>query len=92
VKQAQFEIKEVETDEASALEIISKSNQETIRSAISTLTGLLKTETESDKKSGDKVEHPTHKNVGGNKNIPVKTLNKAIRDLLGVKKSINKNN
>ena len=90
VKQVQFEVKEVETDEVGALEIISKSNQETIRSAISTLTGLLKTETEADIKSGVKVEHPVIKTTGGNKTIPVKTLNKAIRDLLGVKKSINK--
>lgn len=90
VKQVQFEVKEIETDEKGALEIISKSNEETIRSAISTLTGLLKTETESDIKSGVKVEHPVIKKAGGNKNIPVKTLNKAIRELLGVKKSINK--
>jgi HK97 family phage prohead protease len=93
VKQVQFEVKEVEkdVDDKGALEIISKSNQETIRSAISTLTGLLKPEAKADNQVGKtKVEHPEQS--GGKKTIPVKTLNKAIRDLLGVKRSLNKNN
>jgi len=86
VKQAQFEIIENEVDEKQALDILSKSNKETIQSAISTLTGLLKTDEADNKKSGKKVEHP--EKSGSKKNIPVKLLNKAIRELLGVKKSI----
>lgn len=85
VKQAQFEIKEAEVTEEKALEILSQSNQKTLRSAISTLTGKLKAEAESDTEVGKKVEHPVKT---GGKRIPVKTLNKAIRAMLGVKKRI----
>lgn len=91
VKQVQFEIKETEVTEEKAVEVLSKSNEKTIRAAISTLTGLLKTEAESDTQGGqvDHTEKAQAKSVGKNR-IPVKTLNTAIRALLGVKRDINR--
>ena len=75
--------------ESKALEKISKSNNETISQAISTLTGVLKARSEADKPKGEvsdvKVEHPVK--TGGQNQVPVSLLNKAIRELLGVKHS-----
>lgn len=88
------EKKEVEMHEEKAVEIISKSNLETIRSAIGTLTEVLKAHSETDKAKAevsDKVEHPIiekSKKMDGQKKVSVKLLNKAIRDLLGVKKAL----
>lgn len=75
-------------NESKAIEKISKSNVETIRGAISTLTEVLKAH-EADKAKAEvskEVEHPA--NVGGKNKVSVKLLNKAIRELLGVKKSL----
>jgi len=69
-----------------AIETLSKSNIETIRVAIKTLTEVLKVNTETDNKVGSQVEHPAK--TGGQKKVSVKLLNSAIRELLGVKKSI----
>lgn len=65
---------------------ISKSNVETIRGAIKTLTEVLKVHAESDNQVGNKVEHT--KKLVGTKKISVRLLNKAVRELLGVKKSL----
>lgn len=87
VRKAQFEIKAEEVTEEKAIEFLSKS-QETIHSAIRTLTGMLKPEIKADNQDdGTKVEHPVK--AGGTR-IPVKNLNKAIRAMLLVKKSISK--
>lgn len=74
--------------DAKALERMSKSNIETITRAIGVLTETLKARTNDKAKAEDgvKVEHPLQK---GDKNkVSVKLLNKAIRELLGVKKSL----
>ncbi len=76
------ELKEIENDEA--VELISKSNVETIRTAIETLAGVLKAY-EADKQVVKKVEHPDES--GGTKKIPVKLLNRAVRELLAIKKN-----
>jgi HK97 family phage prohead protease len=65
---------------------ISKSNLETIRSAISSLTEVLKAETEADNQGGGTGRTPLVKE-GGNKKISVALLNKAVRELLKIKKS-----
>ncbi len=69
-----------------AIELLSKSNIETIRGAIATLTEVVKANTETDKKVGKEVEHPVH--AGGQKKVSVKLLNSVVRELLGVKKSL----
>lgn len=83
------EEKEIKTEEPteeeknkSAVELISKSNKDTIRTAIETLTGVLKA-CEADNQVV-KVEHPAK--TGGDKKIPVKLLNRAMRELLALKK------
>jgi HK97 family phage prohead protease len=96
-QEANAEIKEDKTPEGEepkndaiqeATEVIAKSNQETIRSVIRALTEALKAVTEADSKVGSKVEHPSKE--GGNKKIPVTILNRAVKELLGVKKSQDK--
>jgi HK97 family phage prohead protease len=67
-----------------AVEIISRSNKETIESAIKTLTEVLHA-TRTDKKV-DKVEHPEK---SGGKKVSVTLLNKAIRELVRMR-AINK--
>jgi len=76
---------EVSTDEA--VEALTKSNIETIRKAIETLTEVSKTLAKTDSKVGSKVEHASSKEVG-QKKVSVKLMNNAIRALLGVKKNI----
>lgn len=90
VKQVQFEIPTM--TEADAVQVISKSNKETIRSTIATLTELVKDDAEADTNKGVQVDHSTtaKAKVGGKNKVSVKSLNRAIRDLLGVKKSITK--
>lgn len=76
---------DIEEDEM--IEKISKSNIETISRAIGTLTEVLKART-SDKAKAEEVktvEHPTE--VGDKNKVSVRILNKAIRELLSVKKS-----
>lgn len=73
-------------DESKALETISRSNIETIRKAISTLTEVLNAQAETDTQAGSKVEHPV-KNAGGKNKVSVHLLNRAIRELLAVKKN-----
>lgn len=65
-----------------ALELISKSNIDTIKSAIGTLQRVV--EAAEPPARGGEVEHPAR--AGGAKRIPVSLLNKAVRDLLAVKK------
>lgn len=77
--------KKVEKKEESPIEIISKSNKETIRSAIKALTEALNAGSETDNKVGQEVEHP--EKSGGTKKIPVTIINKAIRELLAIKKT-----
>lgn len=69
-----------------AVETISKSNKETILSAIRTLTEVLKASEEADNQVGKKAEHSNK--LGGNKKISVNVLNKAIRELLRAKKAL----
>jgi len=69
-----------------AVEIISKSNFETITEAIRTLTGALKASREADNQAGGTGRTPLV-NEGGDKKIPVKLINQAIRELLKAKKS-----
>lgn len=72
--------------EAEAIDTLSKTNLKTIRKAIEALTEVSKTLSETDNKVGEKVEH-AEKSVG-QKKVSVKLLNSAIRELLGVKKSL----
>jgi HK97 family phage prohead protease len=92
-KYTEIELKEIEEtgnlkaiekpeDQAKAVEVISRSNKETIQSAIKTLTEVLGA-VGTDKKV-DKVETPEK----GGKKISVKLLNKAMRELLEIKKNI----
>lgn len=69
-----------------AVEKISKTNKETIQSAIKTLTEVLKAD-EADTQVEKKVETPKQ---GGQKKISVKLLNSAIRELLKAKKQLTK--
>ena len=73
-------------------------NPTSILAVIRALTGALKATQEADKavaepegevkvEAGAKVEHPVAKANGGNKRIPVNVLNRAIRELLAVKKN-----
>lgn len=71
--------------EKKAVEVISKSNQETIRSAIRTLTEVLKAGTEADNKVVTEGRIPLKE--GGNKKIPVSIINRAIRELWKIKNS-----
>lgn len=67
---------------------ITSTNKETIRSAIKALTDALNSEAEPDKPKGEvsvKVEHPEQS--GGTKKIPVKIINRAVKELLAIKKS-----
>lgn len=75
-----------EDAEEKALETISKSNIETIRAAIGTLTEVLKAHDADIQVS--KVEAPILKTSDGKNKVSVKLLNKAIKELLGVKKSL----
>ena len=74
---------EEDMDDDEALKMISASNIETITRAISTLTGVLKARTKTDKAqaevSGKEVEHPV---TTGGKKVPVHLFNKAIRELV----------
>jgi HK97 family phage prohead protease len=79
-------IEAVSTEEK---ETLTPSNKETIRSAIRTLTRVLNAETEADTQVGKKVEHPSRKE-GGKKEIRVSVLNRAIKELLNIKKSAKK--
>lgn len=63
-----------------AIEIISKSNMETIKRAIGTLTEVLKAHTP--------IKTQVKVGNSGDKKIPVRLLNRAIRELLVVKKSL----
>ncbi len=75
--------------EGKAVELLSSSSKETIRSAISTLTGALGTDSEADTKVGEKGRTPRIAKAipGGTKRIPVKLLNKAVRKLLKIKRN-----
>lgn len=71
----------IETE--AAVETIAKSNIETIRPAIKALTDALNASGADNQV--DKVEHPVK--TGGTKKIPVTIINKAVRELLAIKKS-----
>lgn len=79
---------DTEVSEKEALERISKSNIETIHAAIATLTDVVKAhEADTAKAKGsDKVEHPVK--AGGKNKVSVRLINRAIRELLTVKKSL----
>lgn len=78
---------EIKTGEA--VEAISKSNKETILSAIKTLNAVLNAGEESDNQVGNKSRTPLKlKTEGGKKKVALKTLNRAIRELLEAKKAI----
>jgi HK97 family phage prohead protease len=68
-----------------AVEAISKSNVETIRAAIRTLTGVLNDVAEADNQVAEKGRLPLNK--GGNKKIPVSLINRAIRELWAIKRA-----
>lgn len=68
-----------------AIEIVTKSNKETILAAIKTLTDVLEA-TGTDNKVGTKVETPAK----GGKKISVKLLNKAMRELLEARSILTK--
>jgi len=84
------EIKESkEASEKDAVEMLTKSNKETILKAIATLKSVLGSE-ETDKAKaevGSKVEHAT-KTVVGKNIISIRTLNKAIRELAKAKNQL----
>jgi HK97 family phage prohead protease len=66
--------------------LIEKSNQDTIRSVIRALTDALKAGAEADNQVRVKVEHSSQE--GGNKKISVTVFNRAIKELLRTKKSL----
>jgi len=68
-----------------ATETIAQSTKETIRSVIRALNEALKAATEADNQVGKEVEHP--EKSGGNKKIPFNIINRAVRELLAIKKS-----
>lgn len=74
-------------EEEKAMEVLSKSNIETIRSAIKTLTDVLNATAELEK-VGKKVEHSSIKSEGEIKKISVNVFNKAIKELLKAKKTL----
>ena len=78
-KEEEEEMNDDEKAVKEGIEKISKSNVETIKSAIETLTGVLKAETESG------VKGRIANNGTEVKKIPVTLLNKAIKELLKVK-------
>jgi phage-related protein len=78
-----------EVSEKDAVEMLTKSNKETILKAIGTLNEVLKASEEADKAKaevGSKVEHT--KKLVGQKEVSLKVFNKAIRELLKAKKSL----
>lgn len=78
----------LEADELKkAVAKISPDKKNIIRSAIRALTEALNDETEADKKVDTKVEHSSSE--GGIKKIPVSVINRAVKELLAIKK-INK--
>lgn len=91
VSEYESEIKECkEASENEAVEMLTKSNKETILKAISTLNEVLKASEEADRANaqvGAKVEHTAQKAVG-QKQVSLKVFNKAIRELLKAKKSL----
>lgn len=91
VTEYETEIKESnEASEKDAVEMLTKSNKETILKAIGTLNDVLKASEEADKPAGEvgqKVEHTAKKAVG-QKEISLRVFNKAIRELLKAKKSL----
>jgi len=66
--------------------LISKSNQNTIRSVIRALTDALKAGAEADNQVRAKVEHSSQE--GGNKKISVTVFNRAMKELLKMKKTL----
>lgn len=85
------ELEELENEEIGddeALDHISKSNLETIRTAIKTLTDVLNASAELDKQVGQKVEHSSSKKEGEMKKISVNILNRAVKELLKVKSKL----
>lgn len=74
---------EEKDDGVEAIETLKKSKKETIETAIRTLTEVLKSVSIADNKV-DTGRTPLKK--GGNKQIPVTLLNKAVRELLKIKK------
>jgi HK97 family phage prohead protease len=86
-KQFDKEVPEKNFDQADAEDAVgklSKSNKETILSAIKTLTEVLNAEQEADNKGGSSGRIPL--NEGGVTKIPVTLINRAIKELLKVKK------
>jgi len=77
-----------EVSEKEAVVMLTKSNKETILSAIKTLTDVLHVDEELDKKVGKKVEHSSKKIEGEIKKISVNTFNIAIKELLKAKRSL----
>jgi len=67
-----------------AVDILLKIDKETSRPAIKALTEALKAD-DADNKVVNKVEHPAK--TGGKKQVSVKLVNRAIRELLALKKS-----
>lgn len=90
VKQMQFEIPTM--TEADAVEVISKSNKETIRKAIQDLTALVG-DPEADNQGGKKVDDAVHskkKETTVSKKIAVNTFNRAVKSLLKVRSEVRK--
>jgi len=80
-------IKKTDTEKAKdAVDLLLKIDKETSLPAIKALTEALNAEDADNKVV--KVEHPGEKS-GGKKEISVKLLNRAIRELIGIKKDIN---
>ncbi len=76
---------EPEEELEKAVEQISQGNPKTIRSAIRTLTGVLNAKSEADNQDG-KGRNPA--DAGGEKKIPVTLINRAVRELLKIKKGL----
>jgi HK97 family phage prohead protease len=75
--------KEIKSDKEEDIKL----NKETIGTAIKALTEALNSDTEADNQVVNKVEHP--KKLGGAKKIPVSIINRAVRELLTIKKKQN---
>jgi HK97 family phage prohead protease len=82
---AEEEAKDEEKKNDEAVKTISQSNKDSIRQAIKALTEALNAG-EADIKVDKQVEHPGIKS-GGSKKIPVTLINKAVRELLFIKKT-----
>ena len=74
--------------EKEAVELISKSNKQTIGDAIRQLTEALNASTEIDKQVGAKGRTLLNRNEGDHKKLAVNVVNQAVKSLLKLKKNI----